>query len=293
MNVDPLDVSKIGDYTPTRVTALRHQVDLLNRQLERMLENRLVQERMKQELSLAAQVQGFLIPDSLPNSPSLSMSAIYVPHHDVGGDYYDVVEMGRGKWLYCVADVAGKGVSAALLMAHLQASIRALLHAYTDLPTLVTNVNDLLGHATRSERFVTLFMGTLDEESGALQYVCAGHIPAVLYRNGVLQTLNKGTTLLGMFQPLPFMELGTCVLEPGDLLLICTDGVVEGQNEKQEPFGMDRLVGTICETPELSPDLVNSAVLGRLIAHRGGWNFVDDVTLLTIRYSGGGAGNGG
>ena len=184
MNVDPLDISKIGDYTPTRVTALRQQVDLLNRQLERMLENRLVQERMKQELSLASQVQGFLIPDRLPNTSRLSMSAIYVPHHDVGGDYYDVVEMSPGKWLFCVADVAGKGVSAALLMAHLQASIRALARAYTDLSSLVVNVNELLGYATRSERFVTLFMGTLDEQMGDVEYICAGHIPAIRFRQG-------------------------------------------------------------------------------------------------------------
>ncbi|MBM3410776.1 MAG: PP2C family protein-serine/threonine phosphatase [Bacteroidetes bacterium] len=289
MNVDPLDVSKLGDYTPTRVTALRHQVEILNRQLERMLENRLVQERMKQELSLASQVQGFLIPDQLPNTASLSMSAIYVPHHDVGGDYYDVVEMAPGKWLFCVADVAGKGVSAALLMAHLQASMRALARAYTDLNNLVRDINELLGHATRSERFVTLFLGTLDERSGELAYVCAGHIPAIRFGAGRHEYLDQGTTLLGMFQPLPFMELGRCVLEPGDVLMICTDGVVEAQGDRKEPFGLDRLLERMDETTDLSPDVLNSRLLDRLIAHRGGWNFADDLTLLTIRYTGGGA----
>ena len=287
MNVDPLDISKIGDYTPTRVTALRQQVDLLNRQLERMLENRLVQERMKQELSLASQVQGFLIPDRLPNTSRLSMSAIYVPHHDVGGDYYDVVEMSPGKWLFCVADVAGKGVSAALLMAHLQASIRALARAYTDLSSLVVNVNELLGYATRSERFVTLFMGTLDEQMGDVEYICAGHIPAIRFRQGHYEYLDQGTTLLGMFQPLPFLQLGRCVLAPDDVLLVCTDGVVEAQGDRKEPFGLDRLVGCMEETTDLSPDVLNSSLLDRLIAHRGGWNFADDLTLLTIRYTGG------
>jgi sigma-B regulation protein RsbU (phosphoserine phosphatase) len=287
MNVDPLDVSKLGEHTPTRITALRHQIELLNRQLERMLENRLVQERMKQELSLASQVQGFLIPDSLPNTSNISMSAIYVPHHDVGGDYYDVVEMAPGKWLFCVADVAGKGVSAALLMAHLQASIRALVRSYKDLQTLVVNVNELLGHATRSERFVTLFIGTLDEQSGALEYVCAGHIPAIRHHNGVSTYLKQGTTLLGMFQPLPFMELGSCILESGDVLMICTDGVVEGQDERKEPFGMNRLVGSVSDAMDLSPDVLNTCLLDRLISHRGGWNFADDLTLLIIRYSAG------
>lgn len=285
MNVDPLDLSKLGDHTPTRVTALRHQVELLNRQLERMLENRLEQERMKQELSLASQVQGFLIPDRLPNTPNLSMSAIYVPHHDVGGDYYDVLEMSPGKYLFCVADVSGKGVSAALLMAHLQASIRALARSFTNLHELVVNVNELLVHATRSERFVTLFMGTLDEETGLLEYVCAGHIPALRFNHGACEYLDKGTTLLGMFQPLPFMEQGLCVLEPGDLLMICTDGVVEAQNERKEPFGVDRLAGSLGNTSDLSPDVVNSNILDLLIAHRGGWNFADDLTLLTIHHT--------
>jgi sigma-B regulation protein RsbU (phosphoserine phosphatase) len=287
MNVDPLDISGLDEHTPTRVTALRHQVDLLNRQLERMLENRLLQERMKQELSLAAQVQGFLIPDSLPVNEHLSMAAIYVPHHDVGGDYYDVVEMRPGQWLFCVADVAGKGVSAALLMSHLQASVRALVRAYTDMPALLTDINELLSHATRSERFVTLFTGILDEQTGELQYVCAGHIPALLLRNGQIQSLNRGTTLLGMFQPLPFLEVGECRLCPGDVLLTCTDGVLEGQNQRQEPFGQDRLVNLLKELPELSTESVNATVLDRLIAHRGGWNFADDLTVLTIHYLGG------
>jgi len=287
MKVDPLDVSKFGEHTPTRITALRHQIELLNRQLERMLENRLVQERMKQELSLASQVQGFLIPDSLPNTPNISMSAIYVPHHDVGGDYYDVVEMEPGRWLFCVADVAGKGVSAALLMAHLQASIRALARSYKDLPTLVNNINELLGYATRSERFVTLFIGILDDRTGALEYICAGHLPGIRLHKGVCEYLNQGTTLLGMFQPLPFMELGTCILESGDVLMICTDGVVEGQNERNEPFGMDRLVTSVTNSRDLSPDVLNTSLLDRLILHRGGWNFADDLTLLTIRYTAG------
>lgn len=252
----------------------------------RLIHQQMQQQKIQQELSLAAQMQGLLIPDKLPHDGHIEMAAVYLPHRDVGGDYYDVVTLPTEELVFCVADVSGKGIPAALLMSNFQANLRALINYHHNIRQLVAALNKAVLSITKGDKFITLFIGKLDKKTGLLKYISAGHVPPLLIRGDDIRELKEGTTILGMFDDLPFLHVGKIHLEPGDILLAFTDGVSEVSDYRGRAFSMQQMGNIVVEHQGESLRTIEKKLLEALIKFKGDRNFVDDLTLLGLRYLG-------
>ncbi len=166
---------------------------------KRLFKKQLVQQAYKKEMDLARQMQKLLIPAKLPQTENVKMSAVYLPHTEVGGDYYDFVELNEGKITFCIADVSGKGVPAALLMSNFQATLRTLAQQNYTTEKLIKALNARMCEVTQNESFITLFYAKYNAVSKKLLYVNAGHVPPFLCNSKGIQPLTDCTTLLGMF----------------------------------------------------------------------------------------------
>ncbi len=254
-----------------------------NRKLQ---ERQLQQEKIRNELALAAQMQSMLIPNNseLPSGDGVAMKAIYLPHRDVGGDYYDVVPVNDDELVFCVADVSGKGVPAALLMSNFQANLRALIRFHPRLYDLVQELNKAVLSITQGEKFITLFVAKLNRKTGLLEYISAGHVPPLLYSRGKISELKQGATILGMFPELPFLNVGQEQLYPGDTLVAFTDGASELTNYRGQAFGSEGIAGLLEKEHALTVEALNAQLMAALFAFKGQQEFDDDVTVLSLRF---------
>lgn len=222
------------------------------------LENkRLNQEYIKQievqkELDLAQRMQSLLIPQKLPNNKFIKVEAFYQPHSEIGGDYYDVVKLDQKRTAFCMADVSGKGISAALLMANFQANLRALLPLTNNLNELVEACNQKIIEAANYEKFITLFIAIYNKESKQLEYLNAGHQAAICIQKNQVRLLQTGSTVLGMFDQLPTISSGKIKIEKGDKLYCYTDGLSELSNASGEQIETEGLVELIQSKPDIS-----------------------------------------
>ncbi len=252
---------------------------------KRFAKRALVQERNRRELELAAEMQQMLVPKDLPNDGRMQAAAWYQPHQQVGGDYYDVIRSGAEEVVLCVADVSGKGIAAALLMANFQATLRALLQRERGpLGKLARELNANVQERARGERFITLFIGRVDLRTGQMEYFNAGHNPPLLARIGQpVEELSEGSIALGMLPELPFVSIGRASVKQGTLLCY-TDGLVE--QEDAQGSALD--TGPVRKALELlgasGPKAINDAVMATFENHRGAVPYLDDIALLTCRF---------
>jgi len=249
---------------------------------KKLLKERVGRERLQRDMELAVEVQGMLIPRQLPKSGAVKAGATYLPNENIGGDYFDFIKLGSHEYLWCIADASGKGVSAALLMANLQASLRAWASVEKNLISLTQRLNEIIFSNTNGERFVTLFLGLYNEQSRELQYVNAGHNPSVLIMGDQVKFLKEGTTIIGAFENLPVINLGREWLTSGSIVFNYTDGLVESPNE--EVYISDQeLVGHLLESCHLEVDKLNEHVLRKIQSLNDSKMNSDDITLLTIK----------
>ena len=245
----------------------------------------LQQERDKRELELAAEMQTMLIPRDLPNDNAVQASAWYLPHRQVGGDYYDLVRINDHELMLCVADVSGKGMAAALLMSNFQATLRAMLMlGYEQLDTLMRELNKLVMDRARGERFITLFIGVVDTRTGLLRYVNAGHNAPLLWRRDLMTELKDGSIALGMLPDLPFVKTGEAQVD-GGMLMSYTDGLIEQEDVYGAAFETAPLERALRQFSGAGPQAVNEALIGNFEAHRSGLPYLDDIALLTCRFA--------
>ena len=240
-------------------------------------------ERLNRELEIARDVQQRLLPQSAPPIRGLDYAGLCRPASSVGGDYYDFLPSSNGQVGFAIGDVSGKGVSAALLMASLQASLRGL--AITNpraLSILMANLNRLVYDASPMNRFATLFFGVYDPNPREFSYVNAGHNSPMLFRGGDLIRLDQGGLVLGVFRQLEY-EQASIRLEPGDTLVFFTDGVTETMNSWDDEFGEDRLIGVIHRRDDLNPRGIIDQVMRACDAFADGGPQHDDMTLVVIR----------
>jgi hypothetical protein len=162
---------------------------------------------MQRELKLAADMQNMLVPSDLPNNERIEVSAFYKPHTNIGGDYYDFIQINENEIAFCISDISGKGIPAAILMANFQANMRILLTRRYSLPQFIEVLNTKVLEITKGEKFITLFIATYSYVTKKMTYVNAGHNPSILYNNGEIHLLDKGCTILGMFDTLPYVNL--------------------------------------------------------------------------------------
>lgn len=244
---------------------------------------RMKRERMQRDMELASEVQAMLVPSVLPRTDRLQVAALYIPQHNIGGDYFDFIRTAEHEFIWCIADVTGKGVSAALLMANLQASLRAWSAVESDLASIVRKLNSLVVKNTHGERFITLFLGKYNEQTREMHYVNAGHNPPlVLPPRGGATLLKAGSPVIGAFDELPFVNSGRQMLEPGSLILNYTDGLIESADENV--FVNDaELQELLIEFRDEPIDRINPCILAKVQTKFRARMNSDDITMLTIR----------
>ncbi len=249
---------------------------------KKMFKERVESERLQRDMELAVEVQGMLIPRSLPKTGAVEVGATYLPNQNIGGDYFDFIKTGPDEFIWCIADASGKGVSAALLMANLQASLRAWASVERDLVKVIERLNEIVVSNTNGDRFITLFLGLYNETTKELKYVNAGHNPPLLLRNDEIKFLKEGTTIIGAFDTLPSISVGREILTPGSIIFNYTDGLVESPNE--EVYISDQeLLTYLKKNKDLPVDSLNENMLRAIQTNNSAAMNSDDITILTIR----------
>jgi phosphoserine phosphatase RsbU/P len=239
--------------------------------------------RSEQEMQFARQVQSRLLPQQAPSLATLDCAGKCIQTRAVGGDYYDFLDLGSGRLGLVLADISGKGMSAALLMANLQANLRSQYAlALEDIPRLLRSVNQLFYKNTENNNYVTTFFAVYDDESQRLRYVNCGHNPPIMLRaSGAVEHLNATATVLGMFEE---WDCSVAELEvaAGDVLVIYTDGVSEAVDDNEEEFGETRLIDAARDGRERSADDVLEAIISEVQGFSRGEQ-ADDMTLIVAR----------
>ncbi|TSJ43371.1 serine/threonine-protein phosphatase [Mucilaginibacter corticis] len=249
---------------------------------KKLFRERLQSERLRREMELAAEVQNMLIPLRMHKDESVEIDAKYLPHQNIGGDYYDFMRLNDHEFLWCIADVSGKGVSAALLMANFQASLHAWVTVEDDLTNIIHRLNQKVISDTQGEKFITLFIAKYNEQTRKLHYINAGHNAPILYANGQTMPLKLGTTMIGAFEELPFLHEGEVDIEPGCLLVNYTDGLLDIEAYGDNLWDEDELMNFVAMNGELSPETFNHDLLDHLKTQVKG-KPIDDITILTLR----------
>jgi sigma-B regulation protein RsbU (phosphoserine phosphatase) len=252
----------------------------------RLTDRMVEQEKLNRDIQLAAEVQKRLFPDKPPAAATVTLAGISLPARSVGGDYYDFLDLGGQRIGIALADVAGKGVAAALIMSVMQASLRILAgEENLSLAALAAKMNRLLHRSTGSSAYATFFYAQIDEQTRQLRYVNAGHNPPCLLRharNQSIEELPAGGTVIGLF-PQSTYEEGVLDFEPGDVLIAFSDGVTEALNPKDEEFGEDRLKNLLRRAAHLPVDEMASMIAGELKAWMDSAMQSDDLTFILVK----------
>jgi phosphoserine phosphatase RsbU/P len=284
-----------GDFTHRIHLKGRDQLAELGQSFNRMTENveQLLaiskeKERMQSELEIASEVQNQLYPRAAPEMQRLKLRALCKPARTVSGDYYDFDSLGPTRMAIAIGDVAGKGISAALLMATLQSSVRTQLSYARDARTpvstsqLVSHLNVQLYETTSPEKYCTFFLGVFDSTTDEFIYTNGGHLPPILFRKAAVKMLEVDGMVVGAF---PHAEYGESRLrlEPGDLLLFYTDGITEPENAYGEMFGEERVVEVVKRNQHRPEDQILQALVDAVLAWTGSPELQDDMTLVIAR----------
>lgn len=253
---------------------------------KRLAKETIAKEAIKTEIELATKMQNMLFPSTLPDDENLQIAAHYQPYSGLGGDYYDFQVMNKNEVFFCVADVSGKGVSAALLMANFQANLRAYMATKDNFKEVIEILNKTVIDSAKGEKFITCFLAVYDISTRKLAYVNAGHHPALLYssKNKDVKTLSKGCVGVGMLNTIPKFETGAVFVETGDLLVAYTDGLVEVENELEEQFDYKKLSKIITDCSLIDMKSMNEKILKEADKFRKDIEFNDDITLLSVKF---------
>jgi phosphoserine phosphatase RsbU/P len=238
-------------------------------------------ELQDKELERARDIQQALLPQIVPQIPGFEVAGLWEPARVVGGDYFDVVKLSDTRLAICIADVVGKSVSAALLMANVQATVRAFASDSASPAWLCTRVNGVLSNNIARDKFVTFFYGVLDSERGTFTYTNAGHLaPIVVHATGSAERLNLGGAVLGVFPEWTYEE-GSVQLSAGDRLLLFTDGITEAATPDGEEFGEERLIAAVRNHGTRTPSQLNAHLLDQAKCFCNS-QMADDATLIVV-----------
>ena len=240
------------------------------------------QAALRRELELASEMQSMLFPSQLPRDNKLDTAAFYLPHQQVGGDYYDFIWLNENECAFCVADVSGKGVAAALLMSNFQANLRILFNHTTSLTELVKELNTKVMASAKGEKFITLFIAKYNLITRTLTYVNAAHNPPLIATENSISSLKIGCTGLGMFDEITKIKEGIVNITPGTTIVCYTDGLVELENDNSEDFGMDSLKEIIKKNPKLDMKSLNKLIMETIITYKQSKPYIDDIALFSV-----------
>lgn len=254
---------------------------------KRLAKEQIEQEGIKKELQMASEMQSLLFPASLPKNDKLELAALYQPHQQVGGDYYDCIRLNDQEIVICLADVSGKGIPAAFLMSNFQAYIRTLIKRIP-LFYLVQRLNSKVLESAKGEKFITLFIAKYNIEKRVLNYINAGHNPPLLYNktdnSETIVPLETGCTGLGMLDELPKVDEGIINIEPNSTLLCYTDGVVELENDLGKEYGLESLESILRSEKYKSMESLNTLIKEELVRHKQSQPYIDDIALFSCKF---------
>jgi len=238
---------------------------------------------LQEEMKMAWDIQLKLLPNHTPDLPDLEITALNKPAKSVGGDYYDFLNLEDNILGFCIGDITGKGMPAAMLMANLQATFRSQAAVFRDCCKCMAGTNRLLYQNTEPAKFATLFYGILDSQNGLLNYVNGGHDAPILFRKDEEPRFLKSTGLiLGVVDETVYSE-ESISMEKDDLLLLYTDGITEAMNPEEEEFGLERLVALVKENCKKPAAYISEIILTDIKHHVRGAAQSDDITLLLIK----------
>jgi sigma-B regulation protein RsbU (phosphoserine phosphatase) len=273
------------DFTPTdaRLLSLFANQAAVAIETARLHRSAIEKERIERELELAAAIQREILPRFLPEVEGVELAAANFPTRQVGGDYYDLFPLSRGRLAFLVADVSGKGVPAALLVSTVHAAVHLQIDEAKTIAELVERIDRHLRRYAATRKFLTLFFGLLEPDSGVLSYVSAGHNPALLARaSGEIERLDSTGVPVGMLPNASWREV-TLAMERGDLLAVYTDGLTEAVNESDEEFGLERLTAAIGKGRNEPPRSLCDSILAQVADFARDMPQHDDQTLLLVR----------
>jgi serine phosphatase RsbU (regulator of sigma subunit)/catechol 2,3-dioxygenase-like lactoylglutathione lyase family enzyme len=261
--------------------------DEVNREIEaqrrRIAEKQEAERRAAQEWEIARQVQARLFPQTLPLVATVEYTGTCIQARQVGGDYYDFLDLGRGRFAFVIGDISGKGIAAALLMANLQANLRSQSAIALEEPQhLLRSVNRLFFENTSESSYATLLFAQYDENTRRLLYANCGHLPALLLRReGALERLHSTATVLGLFSQWE-CSIAECELHPGDMLALYTDGITESFNTAGQEFGEQRLIEALYRYRDLPAAAVVCSIVDE-IRRFSPEEQHDDITLIVAK----------
>lgn len=239
--------------------------------------------KIKKELELAQSMQQMLFPKELPDSESLQIAAKYLPHQQIGGDYYDLLKLNNHEFIFCIADVSGKGIAAALLMSNIQATLHSLTNYTHNLKDIILEINKRVIANTKSEKFVSVFLAKLNIKSQQLTYINAGHNPPILFHENKFMELDKGCTIIGISEHLPNIEVDTFNYVSEFTLLCYTDGLTDTSNLAEDNISVEDLKQVMIRHKDAKPEALNEALINYAVEFKGDVEFPDDIALLTLK----------
>ena len=255
---------------------------------KRLFQESLRQEALKREMELASKMQTMLIPTSekLPSHEFIRMKAFYHPHFEVGGDYYDVIQLNDHEVGFCIADVSGKGISAAILMSNFQANLRALYTAEQGMEDTLTKLNQSVMNSAKGEKFITLFIARYNYYTRELLYVNAGHNPPFLYEpeSMKLTQLDSGCVGMGMLDELPFVNEARITVDEPAKLFCYTDGLVEVIQDSGVEFGTEDLERELCNPHSLEDNI--ATIIKNQKIMEGSAAIFDDISIIGAEFPG-------
>lgn len=237
---------------------------------------------IKEEMNVAKRIQNNLLPEKSPYLKGYWFPGTNSSAKEIGGDYFDFISISDTKFGFCIADITGKGMPAALLMSNLQALLRSQVQIERDLSKAIAAVNNLLFQSTDSTKFATLFYGVLDIENHTIIYCNAGHDEGLVFRNGVHSSSLASTGLILGIMPDMEYEIGEISLNPGDSLVCYTDGVTEAMNVKEEEFGIEKTIEVIEAIEGHTALKIEKGIIKAIREHSEGTSQSDDITIVVI-----------
>ena len=251
----------------------------------RLFEETIEKQRIEEELNIAREIQQKLVPSTFPKLDNFSVFGMNLPSRQVGGDYFDIINLDNEHIIFAIADVSGKGVPASILMSNLQASLNSLLYQHADLSAVVGKINDLIYKNTGMDKFITFFCAQVDLKENKMSYVNAGHNPPYLvHKDGNYIALDKGGLILGMMPNVRY-DTGYIDIQKGDVFLSFTDGVTEAMNHEEKEFEEWRLVKLLEKAQKYNWDIqqILNNILEELKEFTKGVPQMDDITMLGFK----------
>lgn len=277
-------INKI-DYTESDIEFVESlgSLAIISLENKRLFKEALEKQRLEEELEIAKDIQKNLLPKEIPALSNFDIAAVSISSKQVGGDYYDLIRLDEKNLCISVADVSGKSVPAALLMANLQAFLKSICRQGIDISDATGIINDLVTENTSDGRFITFFWGILNNDELIFNYVNAGHNPPIIIKKKNKIYLDKGGMLLGVLKTFMPYKNETINLESGDLIVLFTDGVTEAKNLNDDEFTDEKFENILLNSTELSAQEILNKIRTEISNFANGQMQSDDITLVVIK----------